>query len=91
MQNQYYDAFIEKIEEYEGKKYLMVDDYTLEKVLNKITRIGIEKLLSLTRILIDTDDKLLNDITLENVVTCVIKDDDKFYSQLFLEEASYDE
>ena len=44
MQNQYYDAFIEKIEEYEGKKYLMVDDYTLEKVLNKITRIGIEKL-----------------------------------------------
>ena len=47
-----------------------------------------------TNILIDTDDKLLNYITLANVViimTSVVKDDGKFYSQLFLEKALYDE
>ena len=47
-----------------------------------------------TNILIDTDDKLLNYITLTNVMiimTSVVKDDGKFYSQLFLEKALYDE
>ena len=47
-----------------------------------------------TNILIDTDDKLINYITLTNVViimTSVVKDDGKFYSQLFLEKALYDE
>ena len=36
-----------------------------------------------------TDDKLPDDITFKNVLilmTCVIKDDDKFYPQPFLEE-----
>ena len=37
-------------------------------------------------ILIDTDDKLSDDITLKNFVICVAKDDDKFYPQLFLEK-----
>ena len=41
--------------------------------------------------MIDTDDKLPDDITLKNVVilliTRVIKDGDKFYIHLFLEEA----
>ena len=37
------DELIEKTEEYERKQYLMVDDYTLDKVFNKIKRIGIEK------------------------------------------------
>ena len=39
--------------------------------------------------MIDTDDKLPHDITLKNVIlmTCVIKDDSKFYPQIFLEEA----
>lgn len=40
------------------------------------------------KILIDTDDKFSNDITLKNTVTlmtCVIKDGHKFYPQLFLE------
>ena len=32
MLNLYYDKLIGKIEEYEGKKYLMVDDYTLDKL-----------------------------------------------------------
>ena len=41
-------------------------------------------------ILIDTDDKLLVEFTLKKVVIltlCFIKDDDKFYPQIFLEEA----
>ena len=36
-------------------------------------------------------DKLPHDITLRNVtilITCIIKHDDKFYSRLYLEEAS---
>ena len=63
-------TLILKIEEHERKKYLMVDDYMLNKVLDKI------------KILIDADDKL-PDITLKNVVilmTCVIKDGNKFHS-----------
>ena len=63
-------SLILKIEEHERKKYLMVDDYMLNKVLDKI------------KILIDADDKL-PDITLKNVVilmTCVIKDGNKFHS-----------
>ena len=71
---------MEKVKEYEGNKYLMIDDYMLDKVFEKIKDIiGI-------KILIDMDDKLLDDITLNNVVilmTCIIKDDDKFYPQLF--------
>ena len=39
-----------------NKKYLLIDDYTLDKVLDNIKRIGIEKLDDI-RILIDTDDK----------------------------------
>ena len=49
MLNLYYDELIGKIEEYEEKKYSMVDNYTLDKVLDK-KESGI-------RILIDTDDK----------------------------------
>ena len=45
MLNLYYNDLLGNIEEYEGeKKYLMGDDYTLGKVLDKIKRIGIEKL-----------------------------------------------
>ena len=47
------------------KKYLMIDGCMLHKVLDNIKEIiGIEKLDD-TEILIDTDDKLLNDITLK--------------------------
>ena len=42
------------------KRYLMIDDFVPDKVLGKIKEIiGIEK------ILIDTDDKLPDDITLK--------------------------
>ena len=59
----------------------------LNKVLNKIKMVkGIERFNS-TKILIDTDNKLADEVTLENVViliSCIIKNDDKFYLQLFL-------
>ena len=78
-----------RIEEHEGSKHLMGDDYMLDKVLDKIKEIiGIEKVDD-TKILINTDDKLL-DITSKNAViliTCIIKNDSRFYPQIFLEEA----
>ena len=81
-----------KIEEYEEKKYLMADDYMLHEALDKIKNIiGIEKFDD-ANILMDTDDKFLDDITLKNAVismTCVIEDNGKFYLKIFLEEALY--
>ena len=44
--------------------------------------------------MIDTDDKLPYDITFKNaaiLMTCVIKNGDKFYLELFLEGALNDE
>ena len=62
------------------------------KVLNNIREIiGIEKFDD-TKISIDMDDKLLHDITFKNIailMTCVVKDDGKFYLQLFLQEALF--
>ena len=66
----------------------------LNKVLDKIKEIiGIRKLVD-TKVLIDTDDKLPDYITLKNIVvitTSVIKDDDKFYLHLLWEKTLYDE
>ena len=62
MLNLYYGKLIGKIEEYEGKNYLMVDDFTLDNVLHKIKRVGLEQLDNIM-ILINTGDKLPNDIT----------------------------
>ena len=72
----------------------MVDDHILDKVLDKIKKktIGIEKF-DVTKILIDTNDKLHDDVTFKNMVismTYAIKDDDNFYRQTFIEEALYD-
>ena len=63
----------------------MLDDYTLDKVLDKVKRIGIKELGD-TRILIDKDDKFSYDINLKNAVIlmrCVIEGVDNFYPQLF--------
>ena len=72
----------------------MIDDYMVEKVLEKIKEItGIEKFGN-TKILINSDDKLSDDNTLKRVVTlltCAVKDGNKFYPQLFLDPALYDE
>ena len=64
----------------------MVDDYMLERVLDKITEIiGIENFDN-TKILIDTNGQLPQDITWKNVVilmTCIINNDGKFYRKYF--------
>ena len=56
----------------------MLDDYVENKVLDRITEIiGIEKIDN-TKILIDTDDKLSDDVTLKDIVmlvTCFTQDD----------------
>ena len=74
------------------EKYLMFNDYILDKVLGKTEEmIGTEKFDN-TNIFIDANDKLWNDIILKYIViliTCVITDDNKFYLQLFLEEALF--
>ena len=74
-----------------SKKYLIVDVYILDKVLDKIKEIkGIE--LDNTKIWIDTDAELIDHINFEDVVilmTYVKKDDGEFYLQIFSEEALY--
>ena len=74
------------------KKYLMVGDYMLDKILEKIKEIMDVEKFNNTKILIDRDGRLTDDITLENFVilmTCFIKDNDRIYPQLFLEEALF--
>ena len=72
----------------------MVNDYILDKVLDKIKEtIDISKFDD-TKILTDTDDKLPDYITLKNagiLITCIINSDCKIYLQIFLEEALYNE
>ena len=78
----------------EGKKYLIVDDNILDKLLDIIEKIiGIKKFDD-TKTLIETNDILPDVVTLKNIViliTCIIKNNDKFHPELFLEEESYDE
>ena len=62
------------------EKNFMVDDYILMKVFHKIERIICIEHFHNTKILMGTDDKLPEDITVKIVVilvTCIIKDDDK--------------
>lgn len=54
-----------------GKK-LLLDDYMLDKVLDKTKKIAGVKKLDDIKILIDTDDKLPDDITLKNIVIHVL-------------------
>ena len=60
-----YHEVMGKIEKHEEKKYLMVDDYILDKVLGKIKKIMNTEKIDNTVILVDTDGKLPDDITLE--------------------------
>ena len=88
----HYHELMEKIEEHEGKTYLVVDDYMLDEILDKFKQIIAIKKIDDTIIFIDTNDKFQDDISFKNVVilnTCDIKDDDKFYLQIFLEEALF--
>ena len=61
-----YHELIGRIEEYEGKNYLMIDDYMLDKVLEKIKDIiGIKKFDD-TKILIDIPDKQADEVSSKN-------------------------
>ena len=69
--------------------YLMVDNNNLDKVLDKIKKIITIKKFDDAKTLIDTDYRLPDDITFKNIValiTYAIKNADKFYPQIFLEE-----
>ena len=46
----------------------MIDEYVLDKVLDKIKEIIVIEKIGDTKVLIDTDDKLPDDITLKNVL-----------------------
>ena len=76
-----------KYEEREEIEYLTVIDYMLGKESDKIKEINRHwKNLDDTKILIDMDDKLQDAITLKNpmiLMTSVIKEDGKFYPQIF--------
>ena len=61
----YYHELMGKDKEHEGKKWLMIDDHVLDKVLSKIKqRIDIGNFDD-NKILIETDDKLLDDKLLQ--------------------------
>ena len=63
MLNLHYYELMGKIEEHEGKKYLMIDDYMLDEVLDRINElINIEKFDD-TKISVGEDDKLPDQIT----------------------------
>ena len=65
MLNLHYRELMGKIGERKGKKYLMVNDYMLDKVLDKIIEtIGTVKFDD-TKILIDSVDKLPDFINLK--------------------------
>ena len=57
-----------KTEKLEWKKYLIIDDYILKKILNKSKEIICVEKLIVTTILIDTDDKLPDDITFKKAL-----------------------
>ena len=72
----------------------MTDDCLLDEVLDRIEKVITIEEFGKTKILINTDDILPDNITLKNafvLVISVIKDDGKFHSRLFLKEAFYDE
>ena len=75
---------MEKVEKHEGKNCFMVDEYMLDKVLNKIKEIiGTEKFDD-TKIQVETDGKLPDNITVKDeviLVMCVAKDGEKFSFQ----------
>ena len=86
----YYYELMGNVKEHEGRKYLAVDYYMLDEVLDKTKEIIVIEKFDNIKILIDKVDKLPDDITLENAVilmASVVKDDAKFYPRLFWVEA----
>ena len=70
----------------------MAEGNMKDKVLNRIKEVKGIEVFDNSRILVEIHDKLPDDITLRNVVkliTFVIKNDGRFYPELFLEEALF--
>ena len=59
----YCHELMEKVQEHEGKKYFIVNYYMLGKVLDRIKEIKDIEKLDNTKVLIDMDDELSDDIT----------------------------
>ena len=69
----------------------MVDDYILDKVLDKTKMIKDIKKVDDTKIFIETDDKFPDTIALKYAMiltNCDIKKRNNFYIKIFLKEAS---
>ena len=62
---------MEKIEKHEGKKSLTAEDYMMDKVLGKIKMITGTQKFDDTKILVETDDKLPDYVTLKNAFNYV--------------------
>ena len=61
-----------------------------DKVLNKVKETKDDEKFDYTTVVIDADDKLPDDIILKDfaiLITCNMKDDDKFYPEILLQEA----
>ena len=89
----YYHELMRKIKEHDRSTFLMVNDYTLEKILDKIKEtIDIVKLDD-TKILINADDKLPDYISLKMLwyLEHVIKDSAKCHRQIILQEPLHNE
>ena len=72
----------------------MADYYMVEKVLYKIKEVLDIENFDGSIILINRKDRLSKDITLKRVailMTCVIRNGNKFYPQMFLDHALCDE
>ena len=80
-----------KVKEHvEKKKCFVINDCGKDKVLGRIEEI---KKLDNSKMWIDTNDKLPDQISLKYfviLVTCAIKDARKFYPELVSEEALYE-
>ena len=76
-----------KIEEHEGKHIFWLIVICQINYYTRLTKVIATEKFNHNKILVDTDDKLSDDITFVISMTCVIKGDDKFYPQIFLKEA----
>ena len=88
MSSLYFHELVGQVEE-QLKQSLTVDDF-LNKVFDTINKIICIEEFDDSKILVDTDDEISDDITLKKAValiSCILNDDDKFYQQMFLEEA----
>ena len=66
----------------------MADDNILDRVLKVIQKVAGIKKFEDAKVLIDADDIIFKNVVI--LITCVIKEDDKLYLQISLEETLFD-